>query len=51
MSYADVDWLMRREAWNLISQERLLHHCIVVAIVRTHLPVKEVTTSQKDNID
>lgn len=50
VSYTDVDWLMCREAWDLISQERLLHHCVIVATVRAHLPIKEVTTSQKDNI-
>jgi len=33
MSYADVDWLMGREGWHLIGQERLLHHCIIVAAV------------------
>lgn len=42
VSYADVDWLMGREGWHLICQERLLHHCVVVAAVWTHFPVKDV---------
>lgn len=41
VSYADVDRLMGRERWHLISQERLFDHCVIVAVVWTHFPVTD----------
>lgn len=38
VSYADVDRLMGRERWHLISQKRLFDHCVIVAVVWTHFP-------------
>lgn len=45
VSYANVDWLMCRKGWHLVGQERLLHHCIVVAVVWVRFPeTREIKT-------
>lgn len=48
VSDADVDWLLSREGWNLVIQERLLQHCVKMAAVRAHFPVT-VKARQEDS--
>ena len=40
VSHTNVHWLGSRQSWQLIGQEMLLHHSVVMVAVGMNIPVK-----------
>ena len=46
MSHTNVHWLRGRQSWQLIGQEMLLHHSVVMAAVGMNFPVEKAQDEQ-----